>query len=40
MGIGIFICTLLCMSLLVAAYKQRERKLESEYEDDVEELKK
>lgn len=40
MGIGIFVCTLFCMSLLVAAYKQRERKLESEYEDDVEELKK
>ena len=40
MGVGTFICTLLCMTLLVAAYKQRERKLESEYEEDGEEMKK
>lgn len=37
MGINIFVCTLVLMSLALAAYKLRERKLEKEVEDEREE---
>ena len=34
MGISIFVCTLVCLSLGLAAYKLREKKLEKDIEDD------
>ena len=35
----VFVCTLACMSLTLAAYKQRERKREQELEREEESLK-